>query len=183
MRNFLWLFPFFFAFLTSCDSTKYTMDYDKEYDFSKIKKYKFLPLNPESSQGINELDRERLYDAVRVELDDRGMTEVGENPDAFVNMLILLKNQTGYSGYTDYYSPYGFGYGYGYGTGHTTYSSYTYTTGTLIIDIFDAKEKRLVWQGSAAGEVKENQKSYQKEADARTVMRNVFKLYPVRRVK
>ncbi len=181
MKNIV-LVSFALILLASCDSTKYNVDYDKEYDFSKNETYQFLPPNPDVPQGLNEMDRARIYDAIRVELDDRGMTEVGEKPDIFVNMLILTKQQTGYTGHSNYYSPYGYGYGYGYGSRSTTYSSYTYTTGTLIVDIFDAKEKRLVWQGSASGDVKENQKSYQKEADAAMVMNNVFKLYPVKKV-
>ncbi len=167
--------------LSSCDSTKYNVDYDKEFDFSKLKTYKFLPWSPQNSERINELDRDRLYDAIRGELAARNMSEVEDDPDAFVNLIILMQQKTGVTGYTDYYSPYGYGYGYGYGRSHTSYSQYSYTDGTMLVDVFDAREKRLVWQGSAAGEVKGNQKSYQKEADIRSLMSKVFSFYPIKK--
>ena len=62
----------------------------------------------------------------------------------------------GYGGY------YGHGPAYGWGggmsTSHTTYSEYDYVVGTLIIDIYDAKEKKLVWESVAKGTINEKTK-------------------------
>ena len=68
-----------------------------------------------------------------------------------------------------------FGYGYGssmywhrgYGGmgGSSTTRAYTYTKGTLIIDIWDAKSEKLVWRGSATATVKENPEKAAKQID------------------
>ncbi len=167
---------------SSCDSTKYAFDYDKEADFESFKTYKFLPWAPDNSKRVNDLDKDRLYDAIRSELEIRAIQEVAKDPEMFVNIHVILQEKTGVTAYSDYYSPYGYsyGFGYGYGYGTTRYSEYSYTDGTIVIDVFDAKQKKLVWQVSAAGEVSENQKSYQKEAEIRNLMRKLFSFYPVK---
>ena len=40
---------------------------------------------------------------------------------------------------------------------------YTYTRGTLIIDLWDPGTKKLVWRGSATAVVKENPKKSEKQ--------------------
>jgi Domain of unknown function (DUF4136) len=177
--------------LLGCDSTKIMFDYDKSTDFTGYQSFKFLPWSPENSKRVNELDRDRLYMAIKAELEARQIMETEKEPNLFVNLLVILEQKTGVNAYSDYYSPYGynrgFGYGYGgyggYGGSSTTYSEYQYTDGTIVIDIFDASEKKLIWQGSAIGEVRENQKTYEKEADIRNLVRDMFAYYPIKKVK
>ena len=75
-----------------------------------------------------------------------------------------------------------FGYGYGPGwywgggMGTTTTQVRTYTVGTLIVDIWDAKAKQLVWRGIASDTLSENpQKNQQIAAKALAMM---FEKYP-----
>ncbi len=49
--------------------------------------------------------------------------------------------------------------------GSSTTRAYTYTKGTLIIDIWDAKSEKLVWRGSATATVKENPEKAAKQID------------------
>lgn len=61
----------------------------------------------------------------------------------------------GYGGY------YGWGWG-GVGSSTTTVSEYT--EGTLVVDIFDAGTKTLVWRGVAQDELKKKQHKREKQA-------------------
>ncbi|PYR70842.1 MAG: hypothetical protein DMF87_17325 [Acidobacteria bacterium] len=45
----------------------------------------------------------------------------------------------------------GFGYGAWWGGGSYTTSVHTYVQGTLIVDLYDAKTKKMVWRGTATG--------------------------------
>ena len=40
---------------------------------------------------------------------------------------------------------------------------YTYTRGTLIVDIWDAAKRQLVWRGSATAVIKENPQKAEKQ--------------------
>ena len=53
-----------------------------------------------------------------------------------------------------YWDPYWSGY-YGSGWGSTTTTVREYTRGTLVVDVWDAKEKNLVWRGSVSSIVPE----------------------------
>jgi hypothetical protein len=57
---------------------------------------------------------------------------------------------------------YGRGAGMGMSMGTSTSRVVTYDKGTLIIDIWDADEKKLVWRGSTTDTVSDNPKKMEK---------------------
>lgn len=64
----------------------------------------------------------------------------------------------------------GYGYGAGYygmgsGMGTSTSRVVTYDKGTLVIDIWDANEKKLVWRGSSTETVSDNPKTMEKRLE------------------
>ncbi len=82
---------------------------------------------------------------------------------------------------------YGYGIGYrpawGWGTGYstTTYSENDYRVGTFVVDVYDAKTKKLVWQGVTQKTIKENASKR-----ARTIPKGIAKLmkrYPIDKIK
>jgi hypothetical protein len=76
-------------------------------------------------------------------------------------------------------------YGYGYGAGwywrgyggisSSTSRVRTYKEGTLIVDIYRAAEKELIWRGTVTGTVSENP---QKEKNINKGVAKVFKKFP-----
>jgi hypothetical protein len=50
-----------------------------------------------------------------------------------------------------YYDGFGGGWRWGGGFGDATTSVDTYKVGTLVVDMFDAHTKKLIWRGSASG--------------------------------
>jgi hypothetical protein len=64
----------------------------------------------------------------------------------------------------------------GMGMGTSTTQVRTYTEGTLIVDIWDAKKKELVWRGVGSDTVSSNPESNAKKIDQ--VVADMFKRYP-----
>jgi hypothetical protein len=152
-----------FAILQSCSTVNVTSDWDREAKFTDYKTFGILKRDEANGAFINDFDWKRIEDSITSEMTARGYTlEYGET-DLDVGVHILLENKTDVRAYTDYYGGYGYGgyrwgYGYGaYGMGGTTttVTETDYTQGTLILNVMDAREKALIWQGIAVGTVKE----------------------------
>ena len=111
-------------------------------------------------------------------LTEKGWTKVEENPDALVLLHGATEKQRNLN--TFYSGGYG-GYGYrgwggmgGMGTATTTVSEYM--VGTLVVDIFDAKSKSLLFRGNASDEISDKpEKNVKKVEKAASKM---FKNFP-----
>ncbi|PWT88507.1 MAG: hypothetical protein C5B54_10550 [Acidobacteria bacterium] len=147
-------------------------DYDKAYDFSKLKTFN---MKIGTSWG-NPITEKRVIDEFTSALTKKGWTatdEASADAEVVIHGATQQKHDvnTFYSGYG------GWGY-YGWGGGmtsaHTTVSQYT--VGTLVCDIFDAKAKQLVFRGTASDEVSDkpekNAKKITKAAE------KMFKKFP-----
>ena len=110
--------------------------------------------NPNYSSLLGQMFRQ----AISREMEARGYT-LSPNPDLLMNVSAQMQDKTkvttynepyygGYYGYrAGFYDPW-----YGYGGGTRTQVS-QYTEGTVNIDMVDAQEKRMVWEGVAIGRV------------------------------
>ena len=180
--------------LASCSSIKVSSDMDKSADFTKYKTYEYYGWADNSSDILNQLDKERIEKAFGVELSARGMTYVESGGDLIVTLYIVTqqKQQTtatttgmgmGYGGYGGYGGYYGYGPGYGWGGGMSTtsYNTYDYTVGTLVIDVYDAAEKKLIFEASGSGEIEDNPKK-RDDSTPRTVAKIMYD-YPVKKIQ
>ena len=156
---------------TACTST-FTIisDYDKTADFAKYKTYNYLP-GADSLMGPG---ASRLKSLTEEYLSLLGYQK-SENPDLYVSILGQVQQKLGYStnsspGYGGYY---GGGYGYYGWDSYTT--SYVYNQTTIMIDLVDASQKKLVWQGGATGEF--DQYSI-KDAKLNKMIDEIFGQYP-----
>ena len=168
--------------LTGCvSSLKITSDYDKNIDFKVYKTYMLLPWRKENSDLVNEIDKRRLYDALKSELDARGYKQVESGADLAVNLMVVIQEKSNVSGYMSHYNYGGYYYPYGYGYSTVHYDSQEYLQGTVIIDIFDNKAKKLIWQGAAISEIDENPRN--REKGIPRGMAKIFWEYPVNKIK
>ncbi len=133
-------------FLISCSSITVNQDYDPAFDFSKLKTFGFIPISAEA--GIDQLSADKLGNAIKTELLAKGYKL--ESPADF-GVALMFSSQTK----TNIQS-YGYGYGYGawgrpgmYGTGGVDVTQYE--QGTLILDIIDMANQKLVWRGIGSG--------------------------------
>lgn len=173
--------------MSSCSSLSVTSDYDKTADFTKYKTLSYYGWADNSDKLLSPFDKERLEKSFGTEFSNRGMTYQEENSDIVVALYIVTeqKQQTTatttnmggmYGGYGGYYG-YGPGWGWGGGMSNTTYNTYDYTVGTLVCSVFDAKEKKLVWEGTGSGEIDENPQS--REDGIPKAVAKIMAQYPV----
>ena len=148
------------ALMISCKPTlKVSSDYDKSVNFSVYKTFSLYKHT--TSKTVNELNADRIANAVRFEMTKKGYIETDLNPDLLVNAAPVLENEkyfsattTGY-GYGGFYRP----YGYWRAPCYTTVRAYDYKEGSLVIDVVDAKANKLVWEGTGNAEFEKKPKS------------------------
>ena len=120
-------------------------DYDRAANFSQYKTYRW-----EKVQTADPLWVDRIESAVNAALAAKGWTQVESGGDiSIIAMEVNRDHQT----LNTYYDDFGGGWrwrGFG-GFGESTTTSDTYTVGTLVVDLFDAKTKNLVWRGVSSG--------------------------------
>lgn len=171
------------VFLAGCTSgPKIHSVYEKGINFSEYKTFAFLDsLEPSGEQGYRSLTNKYLQQAIRKELVARGLTEQ-KGGDLLVGFHVSTKEKISSTsspsmnaGYYGYRGRYGYSYGMGYGT-ETRVSQYT--EGTLNIDVVDAAQKQLVWEGIAVGKLKEP-KENKLRGDIHAVVQQIFVEYPV----
>lgn len=173
--------------LVACSASgpKITSDYDPTVDFSGYQTYNYFnPMgieNPNYSSIIGQMFR----DAISREMESRGY-RLSDDPDLLLNVSARLDDKTkvttyndpmygGYYGYRrGYYDPW-----YGYGGGTTTRVS-QYTEGTVNIDMVDARQKRMVWEGVAIGRVDEDKNNEELRAAINSGVTEMFAPYPFR---
>jgi hypothetical protein len=187
MKNYLYIF--LVALITGgCGSSvSVTSDYDKTTDFSKYKTFSYYGWADNSDKILTQFDKDRIESAFKSEFSKRGMTSNQNNGDAIISLYIVVDQKTSYSSYTDHYNTgmyggiytgrYRYGSGYGMGSSTTTTTENKYAVGTLIVDVFDAKDKKQIWQG--IGKKTIDEKKNKREERINAAVAKIMKEYPV----
>jgi hypothetical protein len=124
---------------------KVTVDYDREYD-GPLGTYTWA--EPQEAR-ISPLMAARLVAAIDAQMEAGGHKKVAEDegPDVILTYhasaqdeVVVTSDHFGYR--------YGPGWRWGAGMGPSTSRTRTYTKGTLVIDIWTAKDKRLIFRGT-----------------------------------
>lgn len=130
------------ATATFADQVK--TDYDRSADFSQYKTYSW-----EKVQTQNPLWVDRIKEAVNTALTAKGWTAVESGGNVAIVAMETTQNQQTLN---TFYDNFGGGWrwrgGGGFGTSTTTVDNYK--VGTLVVDLFDANTKTLLWRGSAS---------------------------------
>lgn len=139
------------------------VDYDPKADFQTLRLYAWAPMTEEEQRqkSRNSLTHERIQSAIDAHLAARGYAKVSEaQADFLVTHTVTVESRTRVNetrmsvGYGRYGARGGVGVGYGIPVETSTYQ---YKVGTLIIDVIDARQKRLVWRGSGERTLGEDQ--------------------------
>lgn len=175
----------FAAMISACSSIKVTTDYDKTVDFTQLKTFEYYGWAAESDKILNQLEKDRIEKAFGDEFRKRGLEYVEEGGDMVVVLFIMTEDKTQYNststsmGYGGFY---GYGPGWGWGPGHgamvtTTTSEYNYTVGTLVVDIYDSKAEKLIWESIGTGTINENPQKREKSIPKAAAL--IMAPYPV----
>jgi len=191
MRNYLIIAVISMLFLGACSSITVTSNYDKTIDFTKYKTFSFYGWAKESNKILTPWDQRTIENAFGEEFEKRGLKYVEEGGDLTVALYIQTqkKQETtatttgmggfgyGFGGYYGWGPGWGWGPGFVGGTSYTTYQTYDYEVGTLVVDVFDAKKKELIWESAGEGTIDE--KTNNREARIEKAVAQIMATYPV----
>ena len=157
-RNIVPLLVAVICFL-GCSSTTVHIDYDREVDRSRYKTFAWALSEETSMKDSSPLMHDRTVAYITQKLEEGGLAKVEGDPDVYVTYhtderqeMQLNTTHLGYGYGRGYYrSPY-----WGGGMEASSTRAYTYARGTLIIDIWDAETKNLVWRGAVENAVSED---------------------------
>jgi hypothetical protein len=141
---------FLFTGISAAQQVK--TDYDRAADFAQYKTYSW-----EHVRTKDPLFVDRIKNAVNAALSARGWTQVESGGDVSIVAIQMTTNQETLN---TFYNGFGGGWGWrrfgGGGIGEATTTAEIYKVGTLVIDLFDAKTKKLLWRGSSSDTLSNN---------------------------
>ena len=166
-----------------CAGQQVTTDYSPATSFSQFRTFALVS-SPDTAAGQQLLDQ-RVSNAVQAQLTGKGLTATDrQNADLFVGYGMVDKTHK--EVYTDRD---GWGWGGGWGWRYYRWGVAwpmtvqrrveTYTDGTVVVNLIDAKTKKVVWEGEVADVVSlpvGNPVSATKDIDA--AVAKLFGKYP-----
>ena len=152
---------------------KITTDWDHDANFSSYQTYMWH----EGTPLADPLIQQRVNSAIESELSAKGLRKVESDPDFRVTYHASTKDDTQYQ--TDSFG-YGMGAGWRWGgmggMATSTTRAITYHKGTLVVDLWDAAKKQLVWRGTATATLSDKPQKNSKKIHK--AMEKLFRKYP-----
>src|SRR5437667_4688239 len=162
----------FFVFVAASFAEQVKTDYDHSANFGQYKTYSW-----EKVQTKDPLMVDRIKDAVNAALAAKGWTQVDSGGDVSVVAMEITRNQQTLN---TFYNGFGGGWGWrrfgGGGFGEATTTTETYKVGTLVVDLFDTKTKKLLWRGTSSDTLSSNSDKNIKNLDKG--VEKLFKHFP-----
>ena len=150
-------------------------DFDHHADFSRFKTYSWSKVDTP-----NNLWDERVKEAIDQELSAKGWTQVENRADVAIVAIKTTQTektlQTFYDGLGGGWRWRGFG-----GFGESTTTEQDYKEGTLVVDMYDASTKQLIWRASAEDMLSDKAEKNEKNLDKGIA--KMFKRFPPRSTK
>jgi hypothetical protein len=156
------VFPTLFVMLALVSSVlaqDIKTDYDHHANFSQYHTYSWAKV-----KTTDPLWEGRIQDAVDHALQAKGWQRVDSNGDVAVTAVGSTHNQREYQTFYDGMGGWRWG-----GFGETTTQVENYPVGTLVLDLYDAHNKQLIWRGvssdSLSDKPEKNEKKLDKDVD------------------
>ena len=135
------------------------VDYDRSADFDSFRSFAWAATPETSIQGESPLTHSRIKNAIEHYLAEGGLVEDTASPDLYVTYHTSSKEEVRYHT-SSFGADYGPGWGWdpywGGGMSTSTTTMTSYQRGTLVIDLWDADSKQMIWRGSASAVVSAN---------------------------
>ena len=171
MRQILKLLSMVVLLLVCCPvhGQNVKVDYDKAASFSGFATYAWAKGTPVQ----NGLMDQRIIDGIDKQLSAKGLRKVDAsgNPD----LIVMYHGATGTETQLNTMNS-GYGWGYRWGGGMSTTTVQNIPTGKLVVDIGDAKTKKLLWMGSASDTLSD--KPEKNEQKLNKALDKMFKKFP-----
>jgi len=134
-------------------------DYDHHVNFSQFHTYYWQKV-----QTTDPLWESRIEDAVNRDLQSKGWQLVGSGGQVAITAVGSARDQKEYQTFYDGMGGWGWG-----GFGETTTQAVNYPVGTLVLDLYDVQNHRLIWRGvstdSLSNSPEKNEKKLDKSVD------------------
>ena len=170
--------------VAACAGKQVTQDYDPGTDFSGYRTYAWQP-QPEEKTGDPRLDAPLLHKRIRAAIDtvlpQQGYQKVDTAPDFYVQYYVAIKERMD-STRSSVYVGGGTGGG-GSGVGVSVgipLGAATYEEGTLVIDILEPEERKLVWRGASTRKLKYADSPEESERLVKEVVAKILSQFPPR---
>jgi hypothetical protein len=171
--------------LAACQSARVERDFDASRDFAAYRSWSWqepaLQYRPDDPRIQSDLTEQRIRSAVGEQLDQRGLrpAQAGSAGDLKVQAWLIVDERqdqvsTNYGGYWGGY----WGGGWG-GPAYTETRTVDYKVATIQVDLFDGKDGKLVWRGSAEQVMRQSPSTpTEREAAIRSTVAQVLNQYP-----
>jgi hypothetical protein len=158
------------AFALTAQAQKPHIQWNNQYNFEEVNTFAWQVTPETSLEGRNPFMHSLIKNTIEAELATSGLTEVqpDANPDVFVNYhaststdVQLRSDSYGYG-----FGAYGMGtwgyYGMATGPVSTTTRVVEIEKGTLVVDIWAAATKELIWRGEVTDTLPDNPQKAEK---------------------
>ena len=142
-------------------------DYDKKADFSQYHSYQWMKV-----QTSNPLWEQRIKDAVDKDLQAKGWQKVDSGADVALTAVGSTRDQQEYQTFYDDFGPWRWR---GFGDEATT-TVENYRIGMLVLDMYDTRDHRLIWRGTATDTLSDKPSKNEKKLDK--VVDKMFEKFP-----
>ncbi len=172
--------------LSSCSVITVHQDFDQTYNFQGLRTYSWLDKNRTVSSDTrinNDLVKDRMIKAIEDSLEAKGYTKVDKAQASFLVVWHgSIDSKLQMDTIDHYYRPYGYGARDIYDpfirnkTTRTVVSEYD--LGTLLIDILDPTEQKLIWRGTGQGVVHGNQEPAKITKNINNAVQQILSQFP-----
>jgi hypothetical protein len=161
----------------AAQAQKIKVEYDKATDFTKFKTFSLDP-NQASAKPMLRL---AVVAAVQDDLTKRGLKQVADNPDLYVQVYGASDSDVSFSYHDPIYGngipPINYGITYWYNIPGTV-TSVVVHKGELVVDVIDANQKKLIWRGIAKDKLSDQRSKLLDQVN--TAVEKMFAQYPVK---
>lgn len=187
-------------FTAGCSTLEVQVDYDPEYNFSSLSTFSVVYTNKNDARDF---DRDRISRLVDAYMQEKGYLKSAKSKAEFyitMHLDVQKKSQIETNYETIGIRPIPYVYygamapagvnprGY-YPVGviatepdvRVTTRTNEYEEGRLILEVFDVKENRVVWQGTAIDELSKEYTQEEKNEYLKRVISELFKDFPVKK--
>ena len=141
---------------------KVNVDSNPSAPFATYKTYTWTPGAP----SLESLTEQRIHTGVNAQLQAKGLTPADSNPSLYVASFALTKTEPQLI--ANGFGPWGFGGGFA--------TVDTLVKGTLVVDLYDASTKKMVWRGVATATMSD--KSSKNASKIDKALEKMFEKYP-----
>lgn len=141
-------------------------DYDHHVNFSQFHTYYWQKI-----QTTDPLWQSRIQEAVDRDLQSKGWKRVDNGGDVALTAVGSAHNQKEYQTFYDGMGGWRFG-----GLGETTTQVENYPVGSLVVDMYDAQNKQIIWRGVSSDTLSDKPEKNEQKLDK--AVKKMFDHFP-----